>query len=680
MQSAAPNDSRALASRGRDWPITPAGFVTALLLLELAICGIALSWLAPANPAQVDAALRHQFLAVSRDALLPEPAERFIYFGLLVLTPVLLGSAILLQRILQRGSTSMLGDVALWAGLFGLALWLRPWTISPFSELVEAASAASRWWIAIAALLVAACVIPWGDNARWRRATRATCMMACCLGCAGLAFSWLVFGPASESNLATHWDAVFYSIVQIAHGGVCLSDVNPQYGCHGEFLRPIFALIGMSVLKATLAMAVLQAVSSIAVVCFVFRIIASPVIASAACVWLLLFTHRVMYMFPDQYFQYMPIRFVFPALSLLMLSRWQAAPGPWFAFAMGTIGGVSVFWNMDSGLVVLLALGLFVTVSGHAQPQTVSRRLHHVACFGGGALVAVLCVLAYLSVRAGHIIDPSSLFYYQRIFFFAGFFMLPMPPAPDYWTIAIAVLAATLALAAAVRARGRVDPALEQAAFLAVMGAGLFGYFVGRSHPQVFMNAAWPSVILVFFLLGRGERTVVRAGTRVGAMAYASIAPIALGLALMIVAGRSGILADIAQQQWRSTLNANGGSAIEQDAAFVARLTGSGEAIGLLADNQASLLAGAGRRSAIPGPGLGETVLRRDADNAIRFLVDRGPAHLFVGTALLSTNLQSSVFEPWVKTNYPALLTAYRLDQVGPGGRLQHLVRKSSPP
>ena len=163
-------------------------------------------------------------------------------------------------------------------------------------------------------------------------------------------------------------------------------------------------------------------------------------------------------------------------------------------------------------------------------------------------------------------------------------------------------------------------------------------------------------------------------------MAYASIAPIALGLALMIVAGRSGILADIAQQQWRSTLNANGGSAIEQDAAFVARLTGSGEAIGLLADNQASLLAGAGRRSAIPGPGLGETVLRRDADNATRFLVDRGPAHLFVGTALLGTNLQSSVFEPWVKTNYPALLTAYRLDQVGPGGRLQHLVRKSSPP
>ena len=95
-------------------------------------------------------------------------------------------------------------------------------------------------------------------------------------------------------------------------------------------------------------------------------------------------------------------------------------------------------------------------------------------------------------------------------------------------------------------------------------------------------------------------------------------------------------------------------SSLRDDADFIRAHSAAGAPIAVLADHQASLLAESGRRSAVPGPGMAETVLRVDADHTIAFLVDRGPSDVFVQAALLRATTQGPGFEPWVKLGFAA--------------------------
>ncbi len=502
------------------------------------------------------------------------------------------------------------------------------------------------------------------------------------LASAVLTYGWLVFGPGmvdASGSFVSHWDAIFYAVNQIAAGGVCLHDVLPQYGCQGEFMRPLFALTGVSITKATLLFATLQFAALAAIFTFAFRLFIFPTAAAAACVWILIFSNRIVYRSADHYFQYMPIRLLFPALSLLLLRPWQMAPSRGRALAMGVFGGLAVFWNVDTGFVVLLALGLFVLVSGARTRAELLERFLYAAFYAGGVLIAAVGALAYLSLRAGVPVGPLGLVHFQRLFFLTGFYMLPMSPAPDYWTIAVGIYAATLASWAVRLASGSVSRSTEQAAYLALMGAGLFSYFVGRSHPEVFMLSAWPAVLLAFILIDRGAQSVSPAGWNIGTATCHAMGATALILGIAILASRSPAIAAVARKQWSSVVDAHRNSPLNEDVAFIAGNTSTGEVIGLLAENQSSLLAASGRRSAIPGPGLAETLTRRDAVRAVTYLIEQGPKHLFVEVALLKLTPQSYVLEPWVFKAYPALLAVYEPARLGPGGRLRQLVRKVRP-
>jgi len=679
----APRARGTIQSQPHNRFLSVTGFVTLTVLIAIVAAGALLSWFVPGNPVRIDPALAQQFLTIDPSALRPEPGERLIYFGLLFCTPFLLTAAIAGQRAFFPHGAAGFGDILLWGILLALCLVVRPWAVEPFATIVDQAFASSRWWIVGAVIVVAVGALLDVTRPSWRSWIRISVTVMMFLLAATITFSWLVFGAGAVSGssaFAAHWDPVFYSIVQIYQGGVCLADVQPQYGCYGEFLRPLFAIIGLSVTKATITLATLQASALMAAFWFAFRLIASPLAAGAACLWVLLAANRIIYLAPDHFFQYMPLRFTFPAFSLLLLRPWQVSPSGLRAGLSGAFSGLAVFWNVDSGVVVLVALGLFVSVSGARSLSGLWSRLSFLLWYGAGALVTILCVLTYLSLRAGSLIDPAQLVSYQKLFFFSGFYMLPMPPAPDYWTIAVAIMAATLAVWLVTLGDALPSRKIERAAFLAILGSGLFGYFVGRSHPQVFILAAWPSVILVFFLVDRGEQYLSATHGKMIAALCRCAAPLALVFGMAVIAGCYDIISNVAQRQWGSVLGISEDPAVRQDAAFIARHTPGDEAVGLLADNQASLLAESGRRSAAAGPGVAETILRRDAERTIAFFLERGPTHLFVAQSMLATRSQTFVFEPWVRDSYPALLEAYEVVQAGPDGRLLHLVRKRGPP
>jgi hypothetical protein len=141
-----------------------------------------------------------------------------------------------------------------------------------------------------------------------------------------------------------------------------------------------------------------------------------------------------------------------------------------------------------------------------------------------------------------------------------------------------------------------------------------------------------------------------------------------------VVASRFPYLQLIATQQWATVMRNTPSAPILEDAAFIARHTAETVPVAVLALNQGSLLAEAGRRS-IVNPGLMETLLRTDADKLVAAISEQGPMHLFIDTTMLAQQQQGYAFEPWVRNNYVRLTAHYKLADTGPGGRLLHFVR-----
>lgn len=254
-----------------------------ILLLGLTVAGLVLYFASPSAPI-VSAATAHKYLWPNE--LRPEPGEQFIYIGLLLAMPSLLGLSV---------------------------------------------AAARRWCPSDTAGRADRRSQPDARNESMTRFASLLCLIACAVS-ALVPLGSLPFGPAAiddgaGAGFASHWDAVFYSVVQISRGETCLAAVKPQYGCYGEFLRPIFSIVGLSVARASVLFAALQAAASVCVIWFCFRNLRTG-FALAAGLWFVVISNATTNL-GGQYFQYMPVRFLFPAASLFLLPVWQRRGNAW---------------------------------------------------------------------------------------------------------------------------------------------------------------------------------------------------------------------------------------------------------------------------------------------------------------------------------------------------------------
>src|SRR5262249_45929703 len=87
----------------------------------------------------------------------------------------------------------------------------------------------------------------------------------------GLAFALVavvalacLFDEHNDYSSNWHFTAVFSSVVQVHFGKALLINAQGQYGLYAHFLQPLFALVGLSVLKFTLVMGLLLAASYVA--------------------------------------------------------------------------------------------------------------------------------------------------------------------------------------------------------------------------------------------------------------------------------------------------------------------------------------------------------------------------------------------------------------------------------
>lgn len=478
-----------------------------------------------------------------------------------------------------------------------------------------------------------------------------------------------IFGESLISNeaayIVSHLEAVIYSIIHIAGGGTCMADAIAQYGCYGEFLAPLFKIMGRSILAITVIFAILQSIAMLSITFFASKMIRSKVLLVSAIVGTIIFLNFLLTLgASDPYFQYKPLRLLFPALSLLLVLGLQRAYTKSNLFYSGLFSGLAMAWNLDTGIVVFASLLFFTLLLSFPRQTSISlnslkHSLKQCLYFLAGTFLFLTLFFFYLEYKSNWAVDLKAAITYQQAFYLSGFAMLPIPSFPDLWTIpalliAIMVMVSMLHIATKFEKR---DPNIERAFYLAILAIGLMLYYSGRAHFFVLTLVVWPVVLIFFFLADYAIATskkMVNFLVLIASVFFVS-APIVVYYPMW-----SGAIAYV-------TKGYDPGYAITQEnIAFLKSLMSPGERVAILAANQTTYHIATKTWPALKGPSLAELLLVNDLDNLNREIAEHGPKKL-----IINSTAPLLVFSPtMLKLN-----EHYTLTKRGPGNRLLYYTR-----
>ncbi|MDD4003629.1 MAG: hypothetical protein PHW69_00305 [Elusimicrobiaceae bacterium] len=587
-----------------------------LAVLCSVFCLCVAAFLVNLVPFDTDVSVLAASSAVKPEEFRPEPAERLVYLIVLCAGPVLLYAFYALwRRYFERAPRDPLA-----AKMPGLAAGLGIfWTAAALLSSYRLSLTGAASWAAGIAL---ACwvALPRARAARdglGRIAVAAGRIIAPLLVLA--VFLHGLFTPANTRETfcwTIHFPAVFHSVWEVFNGRVLLHDFANQYGLYPHFLAPLFKLTGLSVLKFTAVMSGLAAGSYLLLFAVVRREIADRTRlywSFALAVFLHYFWGKLS--FDEVYFQYVPLRLLFPALGLWLAQRWCYAPAARnhaFATAVCCAG---MLWNIDSGLVVfcawLLTLG-FVRFSSD-QPARALKLFGADIGFCACSLGLVFAGYAG-AIRLGYGAWPdfSRLFSYHSFYYGSGYYMLPMRVL-DLWNVPALLYAGGLMHSVVVLRRdARYSPSAAVVFMLSVLGAGLFSYYQGRSHIYNLYSVSWPAWLLAGIYLDRLLRLAPEFPGGAGALEWARGAALACFFSVAgLLLVNAGVIAAGAVE--KLAFSGYDGTVVSQ-AGFIGANAAPGEKIQIFSYRQSVLELLSGRRSAKRFPALVETVRRADYD------------------------------------------------------------------
>lgn len=481
----------------------------------------------------------------------PEPGERAAFLACALGLPALIFASTLIGRrpggLRRPGLPAWVDDGASLA-LMGLALGVAIVGVRNEGSYYLMMNGFHREPLgSIPLLVVTAALLWWG-----RRGGASIRTVAHALAGAAIAVMALarVFGETADYAYQSHFEPVYHPMVQVVLGKTILVDMSSQYGLYPHFLAPIFAASGLGVVPFTLVMAALVAAVLAAVWGFLCEAAENRAVALVG--FLAFVANGSFTIFKegvsDPYFQYLPIRMVFPAASLWLSWRYLRGPSRLRYGATMALLAAGTLWNLDSGAPALVAwLGMLgyreLDRPGRGWGRRLARALGHVAVGASAVGVAVLAYAIAALLRSGRLPDFTSFLAYQARFYASGFYMLPMPLLGGWCAVALVYLAG-LASSARALASGRDTPRSAIVFQLAALGIGLFPYYQGRSHPMVLTLAWWPAVLLLTLFLDELLAGLGRAPLRLPRAAWAGVLVWVLGGSAWSLAWYGGFLGD----------------------------------------------------------------------------------------------------------------------------------------
>jgi hypothetical protein len=506
----------------REWPAV--WLSLAMSIATYVLVASVLGHMLPADGevAAADASLLggDAFLPMVAPMLWPEPLEKARYLlGLLCIPTLPTALYALLRRLITPGVFAALSRAAsLLIRDAALAVLLAAW----LGRIAVSSRVPNMALLLLTAFIVAGLLLSLRERLPRLPSYAAWCIISLL---AAVHFSTQLVGDhwfARSAHISHHTDLLLGAVNQAAHGKTPLVDCSSQYG----LLYPLVAAAalapcGVSIQSLTIFFALLsvaqaglllRAVSRQpgttpswqAAFALVYAGFAAPGLATA---WFNAYHRFFVRDFRQSgvaavYFQHDPIRTFWFAV-FVWLTAPHGLPLTGWTIPLGyALAATSVLWNADSGLVILVAwtgMLVFRRLAGwRSEPWQVVRYAVAQCAAAAGALGVALFVYAVLAVwRSGRWPRFDELLRYQRIFYEAGFMMLPMR-LWEFWQPVVAIFALTIAACMRQVVDGRLAADASWRFFIAAYGLGTFSYFQGRSHPECLSATFLPAVMLAF--------------------------------------------------------------------------------------------------------------------------------------------------------------------------------------
>ena len=457
--------------------------------------------------------------------ILPEPAEKLCFFSALLFFPLAIAGSVLVVNRFSEETLCSFGRVA------SVPIWLYLAALLFGSETVHLNS----WYLKYTGLglafpyrLVAFALVFLAWKYGKPPGPRLTGLL---LGAPLLALGLTCFLHANDPYVVhSHIMAVYYSVVQVYEGRILLYDFYNQYGLYPYFLLPLYRLVGLTMEIFSVSMGLLT-VGCFAGIYFILRRLcrsqALALVGFLACLNFNYFYLKqiqcVLEIVPylDQYFQYWPIRLLFPILTLLFLCRYfESGKRSYYLVGM-LLFSAGCYWNLDSGVPAwgtwVLSLGYSEFLRPIPRRQSWRNALNHLMVAAACLLLVTGLIEIGLFLACSQWVPLSGMIQIHKVFYGVGFFMLPME-LPHSWAMVALLYFAGLAWAFQAFRNGQDELRPKLVFALSILGIGCFSYFQGRSHDWVLLAVSWPATLLAIISIdelasGRTQRGPLAAAT-----------------------------------------------------------------------------------------------------------------------------------------------------------------------
>lgn len=642
-----------------------------LILLSFTICvilsAITIWFIASHNiaAAPVDQVLVHDRTGKPYE-LAPEPLERAIFVVIAALAPAALVGYFWLASlggIRSRRARTMPTPVKIGLPIFVAVIFAATFGFSDFIDILffPTVWAKSYKSVLLILALLTSLFIVFHSQLYTNTNKRAATISWWFIVCVAVALQILPNRIASISSVtlstvwSVHLDAVIYAMNQVVHGKTIISDLPSQYGFYPEIIAPFFKIFGLSVLSVTLFFAVLHAIGLVAVAAMLKKYVHNSLLALLIFLTMLIPMSLFMYLngsVEDIYVQYFPIRFFWPAVGLLLFSSQMSKPGRLKFSMLGAVAGISVFWNIDTGVPVLVSIGATLLVKPLIAKRSALRGIVSAALFGAIAISTIAACFFALRIKAGVPLNFGEMLTYQKIFYMTGFGMIPMPVALDPWQAVLMIYAAG-AITALSRWKERPESSVYDVLFCsAIMGLGLFTYYQGRSHVYCLILVAWPAIFIAGILADKTLSAVRHRSTQVASAALALPFVIFVSLGAITFISSSKDLAGAALRNI-STLGDAKNPIVVDELGFMRDTYRNRDCL-ILSQRQAIYYAELNIASPLKGPGIVETLLKSDLDKLVEGALNEPLECIYLGVTDGSITFVD-VSDSALKAKYPVI-------------------------
>lgn len=372
----------------------------------------------------------------------------------------------------------------------------------------------------------------------------------------------VVLGNDDYYPVYAHYEVFVYPLIQDWLGtgiNVGPAGQSSQYGMYPIFLRPIWWLVGEpSTTPITVTMAALLVLSLGAQVAFMARFTAQIMIGLVFTMLAIAVTMFLHSFWPiDPYFQFFPLRMVFPSLALAMVCWKQVRDRPLLCYLALSPG---LIWNFESGFVGLATYSAFVVASTFVAGRSNATRLliRHLGLAAVGILSSILVLSIYYMSRFGTLPDLVGIISGVRGFS-SGIGAEPMPLF-GAWSVHAIIYAAAIYISASrimLTSAGSEDR-LKAAALFAMAIAGMvwLRYYQGRSVSAQLVLVSAPAMLCLGMIVDRAMASSGRFQAVLSTLLAATVgAPLLTGFGFWLHSGPAQMrsMASIVEQnggQW----------------------------------------------------------------------------------------------------------------------------------